>query len=147
MDRFIHEISSLYWWIGVVIVGIVINIASSYIKKIMESSLSGVSSYWERKQTKRAAKIAKKIEILKGNSELRVIYALRESRYRIRALSFFISAILLMAMGSLGKGYVSVAFFVFGSIGMLVSLDDHREAMKIANLVERSTDGLRELDA
>jgi hypothetical protein len=45
MDRFMDEISSAYWWIGIVVVGILINIDSSYIRKIMESGLSGISIY------------------------------------------------------------------------------------------------------
>ena len=148
MDKFIDEISSTYWWIGVVVVGIVINIASSYIRKIMESRLSNISIYWKGKKKERVEKIAKKVDILRNNSELRGIYALRESRYRIRSIGFTIFGILSGTVGVWASEYkyTSNGSLALAAILFLIGLSDHRDAMKVKNLVESATDGIDELD-
>jgi hypothetical protein len=93
-------------------------------------------------------KTTKKVEILKNNSELRVIYALRESRYRIRSMGFAIFGILFGTVGVLAieHKYISSGIIAFAIILLLISLDDHREAMKVKSLVEKATDGIDELD-
>lgn len=147
MDKFIEEISSVYWWIGVVFVGIVINIASSYIKRGMESNLAAVSEFWKRKKKKRAELKAKKLEILKNNPDLRLIYALTESRYRIRSIGYIIFAITFMGFSYIFDSSTAVIILnLFGAISMLIGLDDHRDAIAVKNLVKESIEGLDELD-
>ena len=149
MNKLINDISSAYWWVGVVVVGILINIASSYIRKIMESKLSIISVYWRGKQNEKAEKIAQQIEILRSNNELKIIYALRESRYRIRSVSylvfaaqFFVAAIWL----SNHFNIVSIICMTFAGVSVLLGLEDHRAAMKVKHLVENATNGLEKLE-
>jgi hypothetical protein len=151
MDKFIKEISSPYWWIGVVIIGIAINIASSYLKNIIEFILSRISNNWKLKQKERTIKTARIIDILKNKSELKVIYALRELRYRIRSISFLILWFSFLASGFFAMEYLSVSYidyiaFIIGLITILLGLTDHREAMKVQELIESSIEGLNELD-
>ena len=157
MDKLIKEISSPYWWIGVFVVGIAINITSSYINKIMESSFSGFSIYWRRKQVERAAKTAKNIEILKNNSELRIIFALRESRFRLQAISLILIGSVLATLGFFAKlsmfkesmdfySFIFLICAIIGLIAILVGLAAHRGAMKVQYLVDSSTERIDELD-
>lgn len=51
LDRFIAEASSVYWWVSVVVVGLVINLVSSYLKgPIDRAAARAYTRYKERKQ-------------------------------------------------------------------------------------------------
>ena len=149
MDKFFEEISSGYWWLAVVLVGIAINIISSYLKKFMESSFSGFSSYWKNKKDERLASENKKIELLSSDYELKVVYALSESRYRIRSIGFFLFGITFMAFSFVVKDQSQVMLGVTSISALfsfLVGLSDHRDAIKVKNRVNQSTKSMDEID-
>jgi hypothetical protein len=155
MDKLIKEISSPYWWIGVVIVGIAINITSVYVSKIMESSFSGFSIYWKNKQKERADKTEKMIEILKNNSELRIIFALREFRFRLHAISFILFGSVFLSLGFITKlsmpmepvmGFLGLLGAILGLLAILIAMAAHRGAMKIHKLLESSIEEIYELN-
>jgi len=147
MEEFLKEATSLHWWIGVVIVGVLINIASAYIRRCLEYSLSTVSGYWRKKSEERVSRNSSKIELLKSNPELRIVFALRESRHRIRSFMFFIIGIALFILAKGAPEYVALFCEISGSITVLIGLHDHHCVMTVNYLVESSVEGLDKLDA
>ncbi|ELP2650140.1 hypothetical protein R1U54_000196 [Vibrio fluvialis] len=146
MDEFLKDASSMNWWIGVVFVGVVINIVSGYIKKGLENNLSKISGYWKGKKDQRAEIERCKISLLRNNSELRILYALRESRYRIRSFFFIVSGYGSLAFADIFGHKFAIGIMAFGAITILVGLSDHRSAMEVKRLVESSIDGFDKLD-
>ncbi|EOC7930534.1 hypothetical protein ACKVFH_001781 [Vibrio cholerae] len=149
MDQFLADASSTHWWLTVVVVGIVINILSSYIKSIFETLLASISSHWRYKQEKRTAEEQKIIELLSEDKELKLVYALNENRFRTRSVGFFVLGLMFIVMlFNLDSG--SVLSFSICAIMALVSiilgLNDHRYAGKVQTRVEQSTGGLDKIN-
>lgn len=147
MEKFIEEISSIYWWVAVVLVGIGINIASAYIRKALELRLSAISSYWAKNRKLKEEALAKKIELLVKDRDLKTIYALSEIRYRIRSVAFVIFSFMFFALGVLLTSTpLNIACLIFGSVSMIIGMDDHRAAMNVKSLVNKATNGLTEVE-
>lgn len=146
MENFLRDASSINWWVGVVLVGIVINIVSSYIKKALEDKLSNLSNFWKDKKEQRAQLEKNKVELLRGDSELRVLFALRESRYRIRSMIFIMFGYVSLAIAGYQNYGFAIGIMAFGAIMILVGLSDHRSAMEVKRLVESSIEGFDILD-
>lgn len=126
--------------------GLVINIASGYIKKGLENKLSKLSIYWKGKKERRIQLEKDKILLLKHNNELRILFALRESRYRIRSMFFIMFGYgSLVLAEDLGQT-LAIGIMATGAITILIGLSDHRSAMEVKRLVECSIDGFDELD-
>jgi uncharacterized membrane protein YraQ (UPF0718 family) len=90
MKDFITNISSLYWWISVVIVGILINLSSAYLKNKLDSSFYSASSWWRERSVAQKSKRRKELEELKGNHHKQLLLAFGELRDRMRSLLFFL---------------------------------------------------------
>lgn len=52
MERFLANITSTSWWVGVVLVGIIINIISSYLKPFLDGNISKLSASKKNKLDK-----------------------------------------------------------------------------------------------
>jgi hypothetical protein len=149
MEKFLQDIVSTYWWVSVVIVGIIINIISAYIKPLLENRLGRVSEFWKKRQEARTQTFSRQVSMLKENSDLRSIYALREIRYRIRSASYLIFASIFFAMASWALGvvsfYLTTGAALVGAVCMIIAMDDHFDAIQVKKLVEASIGGISEL--
>ncbi len=95
MKDFITNISSLYWWISVVVVGILINLFSSYLKDRLDRYLSGVSSRWRQQSEKQKAKTQRILDKLRNEPSEQVFLLLSELRTRIKCLFMLVWGVLL----------------------------------------------------
>ena len=109
MDEFSKSISSLSWWLGVVVVGILLNIISAYLKSPLDRLFSGVSGWWRTRsdveRSKRAAAIAK----LSGNFEEQIVLAHTETRHRLRGTLFALVTVFMLVL------YLSVKLSLVGA--------------------------------
>ncbi|NAW59666.1 MULTISPECIES: hypothetical protein [unclassified Vibrio] len=148
MEQFLTDASTTHWWLGVVVVGITINIASTYIRAFFEHRLSRLSSYWRNRQESHVKEEQEKIELLKNNPELKLVYALNESRFRTRSVGFFVMStmftILSISFESDSFVWLSITF-VLSLVCIIISLIDHREAVKIKIRIEKSTTDLEKI--
>ena len=53
MEKFIAEVSSVYFWLGVVLVGLIINLASAYVKQPIDRVFGKVNQTWKARAEKR----------------------------------------------------------------------------------------------
>ncbi len=79
MDAFLNNLNSPSWWIGVVVVGILINIGGYYLRKKLDSTLSRMSSWWGKRSESRRLNREKQIEYLRKNPHEKVPYALKQN--------------------------------------------------------------------
>ena len=97
MNEFLANLNSLYWWISVVIVGILINLISSYLKSKLDNTLSNVSTWWRKRSKAQSLKREQELNILRSNTHKQVILAFSEIRVRTICLLFFIFGFLFYA--------------------------------------------------
>ena len=106
MDSFtqlITDLSSWYWWFSVVIIGILINIASAYIKPSIDRLYERMFSTMRLKdETKRLERL-RKAEELAYNSEFIIFEGLAEMRERIGCIFIFVLGLGLNGLGHILK--------------------------------------------
>lgn len=75
MSDFINNLTSITWWIGVVIFTVVLNLAAMYLKSPVDKWLSSISTkYQSRSKTKKAEREVK-IKNLVGNKHGQILHA------------------------------------------------------------------------
>lgn len=158
MKNFLTNLLSLYWWISVVVVGIVLNVTSAYIKTRLDRRLSGVSGWWRKRSEKERMKRETTLKRLKNNPHEQTLFAFGEMRNRLRAIQSFVMGtstfgviVLLFATHSnlpfLMYGIFRVAFLALGALFFFLGLRFFRNAMsEIALLAEASHDSEKTAD-
>jgi hypothetical protein len=72
---FFNNVTSISWWIGVVIVGILVNLAAIYLKSPLDRLLSSISTKYRIKSKPQKAELDAKIRNLIGNKQEQILYA------------------------------------------------------------------------
>jgi len=149
MIDFLNNISSTYWWLSVVIVGILINLTSHYLQKRLEVQMSSVSSWWKRRSDEQEQKKKREIDRLRGNSQEQIIESFVELRYRTRGTLLIVLAVAFLVLANLIDG-VSTTSIVFvtrtteilktvvlaiGTISAYMGLLDHQKGVATKNLI------------
>ena len=155
MDEFATNLSSPAWWVGVVVVGILINLVSAYAKPILDRITSNFGEKWKRQSSERRRAYEEEISKLVESAELRRHYEHRHLSYMLRALIGNVFAVLLVAMKllqakgpdlvlarSLGVSEDStvVAFYLFISIIVFTSFNLYLVADSIATKLSKAQD-------
>jgi len=150
MEKFLQDILSGYWWISVVVVGVLINLASAYLKPFLEDRLARVSGYWRNKREAEIQLFNRQVSLLKANADLRSVYVLRENRYQLQSITSLIFSLLsfLLLIASIwvpiiGK-YGVIVTGILGSVSFLFFLDEQHKADQVQKLVESSIEGIGE---
>ena len=106
MIDFINNLTSISWWIGVVIVGILLNIASMYLKSPIDQGLSLVSTKYRTRSKAKKAEREAKIKNLIGKIQEQILYASKANLalgvgiFRIvNGASLFIVSVLFVVLG------------------------------------------------
>lgn len=144
MDEFAQNLTSPAWWVGVVVVGILINLVSAYAKPVLDRITSNFGERWKKRSTARRTAYENEIFRLVENGELRRQYEFRHLSYMLRALVGIVFAVFLVAMKLLqakapelsiahGLGvssengvsafYFLISMIVFTSINMYIVAD------------------------
>lgn len=97
MKEFLSNLGSSYWWISVVIVGILINVSSFYLTRKLDKRLSNISSWWRKKSEEKNARRLKEIEELRDNSDEQIFLAFKITQLQMKAIMYFIFAVLGIA--------------------------------------------------
>ncbi|ANZ10148.1 TPA: hypothetical protein KD877_004346 [Vibrio parahaemolyticus] len=89
---FFSNLSSLDWWIGVVLVSLVINIFSAYLKPALDSFLSKLSYKWVSRSKRSAEQRKKWIKELQENEHEQVLCYLEFINQKIWFIMYLIVA-------------------------------------------------------
>ena len=114
--RFLNDITSIYWWVSVVIVGLLINLAAAYLKPPLDLWLSR----WSKKRTdaysEKHTKYVQEVERLFLDPELISITGFEDLRCRLKALTAFLYGVcfagLSIFLPILGTEYKTSLFAV-----------------------------------
>ena len=96
MDDFSRNLGSLSWWLGVVVVGLVLNLVSAYLKAPFDRLFSAASSRWNRRSELVRTEEAKKVAELRNDHEARNHLFAEEIRCRLRHLSLLLLAVFVL---------------------------------------------------
>jgi hypothetical protein len=116
MKGLLQNLQSGEWWVGIVIVSILLNVLSSYLKGYIDSLFGRVSHRWKMRTAAQSNARNKRIDEMRDNSELRVI----------RAFASIHQALWGMFIGSFG---------VFPMIWMLFSVGLFRYLLAVLGAV------------
>lgn len=156
MDELLKTITSISWWVGVVIVGFLLNLLSAYAKSPLDAFLGGISRSWQRRSERSRAKRKAQIEALRSSEHLQILYLAREQRRRLQEIAWLAMACLftLMTISSKilarlppdgGKQPVSPLFVYFvggmGLLCLLFALASRLSALKHMGLIEEAAFG------
>lgn len=88
MKNFLNSLSSLYWWASVVLVGILINLFSAYLKSKLDARLSRMSSWWRKRSDIQKAKETASICELRNEPHKQVLFCFNAILDGISAVCF-----------------------------------------------------------
>src|SRR5258708_31110019 len=88
MDAFMKDVSSVNWWIGVVIVGILINLLSAYLKNPADKVLSGISKWWATRTEKQRKERNLRIQKLIDSPDEQIFALIEALHVRVRGVFF-----------------------------------------------------------
>src|SRR5687768_1972444 len=94
MDGNSTNIGSFYWWMSVVLVGVLINLASAYLKTPLDAILSKVSNRWRLRSEAQRVQRMKAIQALRADLHEQTLMSLSEIGSRVNAVVYLVLALL-----------------------------------------------------
>jgi hypothetical protein len=101
MTDFFNNITSLSWWIGVVIFTIVLNLAAMYLKFPFDRLLSSISTKYRTRSKAKKAERELKIKNLVGNKHEQILFASQTIFTLVTSILGFLFTTFFVTMGSL----------------------------------------------
>lgn len=98
MDEFWKALASPVWWIGVVVVGIIINLVSAYTKPALDAVLRAASSTWRARSVRAAAAYEAEMAALRKDAELQTHYRHRELITRVNAVFYALISVVMFVV-------------------------------------------------
>lgn len=99
MDKLLQDMSSIYWWISVVIVGLVINLVSSYLKPPLDALGGKTFHAWKAKSDRAKRLHDHNVSLLSSNPHAQVIAMLRTQSLRAKSNGWSLTALLTLVLG------------------------------------------------
>jgi hypothetical protein len=112
MEEMFKAITSPAWWGGVAIVGILINLASAYLKPWLDQAMSFVSLRWTARTEEQHRQRLRRIEHLRGDTHRQLLASIAGLHAGIWATIMFILSIS-------GFFYIDVYMHIHGTSSLL----------------------------
>src|SRR2546426_5939142 len=116
MSDLIADFQSPRWWMSVVVVGILVNMAATYLLRFMDVRLTKTSTWWRRRKASAQQARGPLVEALRADRDRRAQFEAGEIRSRLRSLVLLVQAVgmgvLVVVSGLLGAPtWLVPAFF------------------------------------
>ncbi len=127
MEDFLQNLSSPSWWFGVALVGFLINLASAYLKPVVDNIASRVSSSRKRAIEKERQLFEDRVCQLLLNPISTVELKLDSLSYNLKFFSYAIVSLVIAATGlivsySYAPRELKIIFLVINNVLMVVCL-------------------------
>lgn len=100
MDEFAKSLTSLSWWLGVVLVGILLNVLSAYLKPAVDNLFSKVSSWWRNRSEEARGARTQFVAELRSDRHKQILMLAEENRKRLRSIGYLICSLILLVLYS-----------------------------------------------
>ena len=140
MNNMIDTVTSLEWWVSVVIVGLAINLLASYLKPHIDRVLSRYSSKRRILNEKRKAAEERHVAMLREDKHEQIIDLFRALRSQQRALGFFFIGLFSPTLGALMNGSIifTIATFFLGFLSMSFGWRELNRSGNIVSVVYKA---------
>lgn len=150
MDELWGNLTSPYWWLSVVLVSVLINLASAYLKSAIDRLFSRIFSAWRARSDQRQAAHTRELAAMVGNSELQRQYehmALRRKLDALFGLVFSLFVLLYKGMSVLVPALSisqdlgisaeasNAVFYILSSLLIFVSFKAYLHSMYIEDIL------------
>lgn len=95
MDKLLNDVTSGYWWLSVVLVGLLINLASAYIKDPIDRKLAQLAAGWGHRSEKKQLQIEGDARSIALNPDILPYWIAHEMR--VYTLAIFLTLIAVLA--------------------------------------------------
>ncbi len=140
MSDFITDLGSPRWWMSVVLAGIVVNIAASYLGKLLDARLTRASTWWRQRKASVERQRQATLGVLRANPDRRALLEAAEIRSRLRSLVFLVQAtgmavlIVLFVTFGVPKWFAIAAIILFAFL-WYAYLQQSRKADRASSLI------------
>lgn len=107
MNDFLNNLSSLGWWLGVVIVGLLINLVAAYLEPRFGIFMTRTSTWWAKRSAPQRTARDKRINRLRSSEHEQVLVGIRLIRYLLMSVQTFLFAIMFVLVHLVGYSVVS----------------------------------------
>lgn len=152
--QIIKHFTDLNWWIGVVVVGILINLVSNVLQRKFDIQLSRTSTWARKFYEGRHRKWEDDLEHVRADQHEQTMCGMIEMRYRLRMLTFWIGGVILWLVGlqipnelffqHSFASWAKIVVFLFGSVAMVLSVPQYRGANYYRKLLYHTRKGYDE---
>jgi hypothetical protein len=158
MDDFMKNATTLSWWLGVVLVGVVLNLFSAYIKSPLDDFLARMSTWWASRSAAAARSRAKQILELNADPMKQLLLLADEARARHSSTFFLLFAIMLLAISvylyevgtahtlQLSDDVLRRVAAVTGVLCTFVSMEQYRSADQLYRLLRQARSAAEKTD-
>lgn len=124
MRTLVENLTSLSWWVTVVIVGLLVNIAAAYVKPRLDRFLGNISGSRRARNDAKMAERGRMVTRLRSSHHEQVLTFLTELRWMSRAIIFLLLglAIFQVAIRSTHDWFVAANFFLGACVFVLAYL-------------------------
>ncbi len=133
MESFLKDLTTPNWWMGVVVVGILINLVSPLIGTMLGRSSSRLLSYWRVRSEKQRTSDQRLVERLRSSEYERVMAATQEVSQLLRATLLFVAAVFLCLIGLVSRGeeqmkgaslflMIRVGLYILSTINFMIAV-------------------------
>ena len=154
MNKLLSSLSSIYWWISVVVVGVSINIASVYITRKFDARLSRTSSWWKERSKKKKAEYLKDVAVLRASRHEQIMASFTKVGFQMLSINFMVLGLACMGF-ALGLEFsamttknarvaiiVSASLMLVGAMSLFMCIQYVRKVMWMIRLIGDSRHAL-----
>ena len=142
MEDFFYSLTSPFWWLSVVVVGVLVSVIGAYLKGLIDCLLSFFFNAWKVRVQNKLLKKAKLIEHLNSDDRTLILLGFEENRFRNRSTLFLIIGVtvflfVLQLQGSQQHKIILPILNIYGGLVMLMGLWYLQKAIYIKNIMYR----------
>jgi hypothetical protein len=140
MDTLLESLKSPQWWLSVVLVGIVINLASAFLKQRLDGWMKRVSGWYRGLASKKEAERTKRVAILAADEGALLHRYFVDLRERMRSMHLLMLGLFLMLIAdwipganSVNRGHFQAVVFAISALSLFASFSKFRAANELAS--------------
>lgn len=148
MDTFSKHFASLDWWIGIVLVGVLLNLVSTYLLRRVDRILSTISSRWDKRTSRKRKERDQLVQYLSDHPDEQLQLLAEEIRCMFRTIKNVGLATALIIISFVAEHSLATGVFLLLSLILIFfGLAADLEAMRLSRLVSDAREIKHKVDA
>lgn len=141
MTDFLADLQSVRWWLGVVIVGILVNVLGNYFHIFLGARLAATSTWWGNRQ--KAKDLEYKADLESLRSKPQEVNALESSEKRsllrsieslIKSFAWGVLTIFFVTINA--PSWITIPLLLMFAVSWILYIFQHRAAIRTENLLK-----------